>query len=217
MTENIYSNPSGYTEIPWQLSLQWFKTLVLAEVAIAEDSLKQTYSKSSMRQCSYCGQAIPSQGSGKCQNCWRGFEAPQHSDESPEEPSILTEQDAYLIDADSSSLKGIDESEVVALHNFLVDCLRSACIRQLGSGRKIVRVREGLEVTEEWDVHFRNLFKTEPRVLLWPAVKHSMLGNPLAGEVFEWKNIGEEVRKPSSKGKLAGAAALGVLAGFLFG
>lgn len=36
MTDNIYSNPSGYTDIPWQLSVNWFKDKILTEVALIE-------------------------------------------------------------------------------------------------------------------------------------------------------------------------------------
>lgn len=218
MTDNIYSNPSGYTDIPWQLSVQWFKKLVLLEVALAEEAANSNVSDGiEMRRCSFCGQRIPSTGSGKCQSCWRTYQAPKSSKPVDTATSLLSDEEEFLIDADSDQLRGVDEAEVVELHNFLVECLRSACIRQLSLTPNSIHVREGLEVTEEWDIHFKNLFKAQPRVLLWPALKHSMLGNPLTGEVFEWKNIGEEARKPSSKGKLAGAAALGVLAGFLFG
>lgn len=218
MTDNIYSNPSGYTEIPWQLSVQWFKKLVLFEVALAEEALNSNVSDGpEMRRCSFCGQRIPSTGSGKCESCWRGFQAPKSSKPEETVKSLLSDEEEFLIDADSDQLRGVDEGEVVELHNFLVECLRSACIRQLSLTSKSTRVREGLEVTEEWDIHFKNLFNAQPRVLLWPAVKHSMLGNPLAGEVFEWKNVGVEPKKASIRGKVAGAAALGVLAGFLFG
>jgi len=218
LTENIYSNPSGYTDIPWQLSVQWFKSLVLVEVAMAEEALDTSKpSGPEIRRCSFCGQSIPSTGSGKCQSCWRAYKAPKVSEPHEPENSLLSEKDEFLIDAESDQLRGVEESLIVELHNFLVECLRSACIRQLNLTSKPIRVREGLEVSEEWDIHFKNLFKTQPRVLLWPALKHSMLGNPLAGEVFEWKNVGEEAPMPSSKGKLAGAAAIGVLAGLLFG
>jgi len=44
-----------------------------------------------------------------------------------------------------------------------------------------------------------------------------MLGNPLAGEILEWQNIGGQPQKSSTKTKVAGAAAVGLLAGFLFG
>lgn len=204
MTDNIYSNPSGYTDIPWQLSVNWFKDKILTEVALIEYKMAN-------RKCPNCSWVIKTPDAGKCPGCWTSHGAVDT------EFQTLSDYEIELIDADSDSLRGVPERDVVALHNFLVECLRSACVRDVNSGAKSTKVREGLQLTLEWDVHFRNLSKVEPRMLIWPALKHSLLGNPLAGEVFEWQNIGSEPPKVSSKSKLAGAAALGVLAGFLFG
>ena len=69
--------------------------------------------------------------------------------------------------------------------------------------------------------HETRPISADPKTLIWLATKHSMLGNPLAGEVFEWSNVGarannESESTNSNKAKFAGAAALGLLAGFLF-
>lgn len=215
MGENIYSNPSGFTELPWEFSVKWFKDRILDEVKIAENLAEEKLRRETprgYRKCSYCGLRIPSSNAGTCEYCEK---APEQ--EKTDEPKLLSDLETQLIDADSQRLGELGESEVATLHNFLVDCLRSACLRDLSTGKSSLRVREGLEVTVEWDVHFKNLFKAQPKILLWPAVKHSMLGNPLAGEILEWQNIGGQPQKSSTKTKVAGAAAVGLLAGFLFG
>ena len=216
MGENIYSNPSGFTELPWEFSVKWFKDRILHEVAISEEYLRIETPKIGYRTCYYCGAPIPSAIAGTCQVCYTAYkQAP--GQKKTQTSKLLSDLETQLIDADSQRLGELDESAVATLHNFLVDCLRSACLRDLSTGNSSVRVRDGLEVTVEWDVHFKNLFKVQPKILLWPALKHSMLGNPLAGEILEWQNIGGQPQKSSTKTKVAGAAAVGLLAGFLFG
>lgn len=129
---------------------------------------------------------------------------------------LLHEGDYELLTCDPAELERIEQQELVRIHNLLVDNLRSGCNSLVEAGGASVKAREGLVVPREWDAHYCNLWPMQPKLLIWMAVRHAVLGNPLAGEVFEWNNQGAPAAKSSTGGKVAGAAALGILAGFLF-
>lgn len=221
MTSNAYSNASGFTQIPWQYSIHWFKQLVISEAEQIEANLNgaNTYTTSASVDmvggvCFKCGTAIVVERDD-CRVCGHNFETGRPA---PEWQFVLTQDDIDALDTEPSNLGFVNRQELANLHNLTVELLRSACLKLNGSGAETIQVREGLVVTREWDAHFMNLSAAQPQLLLWFAVKHSMLGNPLAGEILEWKNSGSyQTLKPSSGAKLAGAAAVGLLAGFLFG
>ncbi len=115
-------------------------------------------------------------------------------------------------------MKDLEPRELADLHNLLVVTLRSACNEKVNDGGDALEVRDGLGVTGEWDAHFTNLYAAQPKTLIWIALRHAMLGNPLEGEITEWSNNGQKSKSSqNSVGMLAGAGALGLLAGFLWG
>ena len=221
VTDNIYSNPSGFTSIPWQLSNRWFMEKFLVELGALEDALNPVDDEEAgpRRECQYCGASI-TKGATKCSVCYRVVPTKPSKPKKTTRVKLVPEELYPLIEIEPDGLQSFETEHLAELHNLIVDCLRTACLRDL-SRAEIIKVREDLAVSREWDAHFRNLISADPKTLIWLATKHSMLGNPLAGEVFEWSNVGarannESESTNSNKAKFAGAAALGLLAGFLF-
>lgn len=221
MAENIYSNPSGFTEIPWEFSLQYFAGLAIAAIQADEAALNSARPRENHEggpsECENCGMTWKP-GASVCDTCMRPIKASDITSENPNERLVLLAQEDYhLLTCEPSHLQALDEKELVSIHNLLVESLRQACQDLLASGEQPVKVREGLDVPREWDAHYRNLWPTQPKCLIWIAARHAVLGNPLKGELFEWTNTGAKQTKSGVGVKIAGAAAVGVLAGFLFG
>ena len=49
MGENIYLNPSGFTELPWEFSVKWFKDRILDEVAISQEHLPKIHQSAHLK------------------------------------------------------------------------------------------------------------------------------------------------------------------------
>ena len=221
MAENIYSNPSGFTEIPWEFSLQYFAGLAIAAIQADEASLNSARPRKNYEvqpsECEYCGMRLKPEAS-VCDTCMRPIKANGITSENTHERLVLlAEEDYHLLTCEPSHLQALDQKELVSIHNLLVDSLRKACQVLLSAGEQPVKVREGLVVPREWDAHYRNLWPIQPKCLIWIAARHAVLGNPLKGEVFEWSNTGAKETKSDVGVKVAGAAAVGGLAGFLLG
>lgn len=205
MSDSIWSNPSGYTDLPWPYSLNWIKEQVLIEVELIDLAMN------SATKCPTCGWDVLA--SGKCPNCLDSFV------DLSSRASVLPDDYFTYLDCSPDKLRQLAEVELLELHNLVVELVRSACVRDLRASKNQVKVREGLLVSREWEFHFSNLHKEQPQILLWMALKHAMVGNPLAGELFEWNNLewSPNIENARGNGKLVGAAAIGLLAGLLFG
>lgn len=210
---NIYSNPNGRPNIIWTDSHQWFANRVIQEndrfgATVIEQKFTDRYVT-----CGNCGYDWVERESQVCKNCHAAILRAEG----------VAEFDELLrsaLQVETVGLESLPREELVEVHNEIVELLRTASIRDVETGIATVEVRKGLKLSREWDVHYQVLYEQNPRTLLWVALKHSLLGNPLAGEVDEWANSSEniEVLRSSGSGKkLAGAAAVGLLAGFLFG
>jgi len=221
VSENIYSNPSGFTEIPWEFSVEYFAGLAIGVIQAKESELNvvkpNTNSTGKPLECEFCGSRLKLNATA-CVACMKPTKTRNKTFSDTHEPRVLlAEEDYHLLTCDPAQLQSLDQSELVRIHNISVDALRRACQRLLAAGEQPVKVREGLVVPREWDAHYCNLWPIQPKYLIWMAARHAVLGNPLKGEVFEWNNVGAQQTKSSTGGKIAGAAAIGVLAGFLFG
>lgn len=220
MSENIYSNPSGFTDVPWEISVQFFIGVAIGVIQAREDELNESHSDTSMsgefRNCPYCGVRLNASAT-RCVTCMYELKpfVPTSSGQK-KRVLLLSEADYRFLNCEPGVLESLDQDDLIRIHNLLVDSLRIGCQRLASSDANALQVREGLIVSKEWDAHYRNLWPEQPKYLIWMAAKHAVLGNPLAGEVFEWNNQGSPVAKVSTGGKVAGAAALGILAGFLF-
>ena len=220
VSENIYSNPSGFTNIPWEFSLEYFTALAISAIQKREvllDSQQSTVFIAPLkRECPSCGADIDEKLTF-CPVCSRASSPASGTPQPERKPvKLLHEADYELLTCDPSELERKDQHELVRIHNVLVDNLRRGCSSLVEAGGPSVKVREGLVVPREWDAHYSNLWPEQPKCLIWMAARHAVLGNPLAGEVFEWNNQGAAATKVNTGGKVAGAAALGILAGFLF-
>ena len=220
MSENIYSNPSGFTDVPWEISVQFFIGVAIGVIQAREDELNESYSYEAMsgefRNCPYCGVRLKA-SVNTCVTCMYKLKpfVPTSSGQA-KRVLLLSEEDYKFLNCEPGVLESLDQDDLIRIHNLLVDSLRIGCQMLASSDANALQVREGLIVSKEWDAHYRNLWPEQPKYLIWMAARHAVLGNPLAGEVFEWNNQGSPVAKVSTGGKVAGAAALGILAGFLF-
>jgi hypothetical protein len=219
VSENIYSNPSGFTDVPWEISIQFFMGVAIGVIQAREDELNESHSDTSMagefRNCPYCGVRLNASAT-RCVSCMYELKPVVITSSDQEEKVLLSDSDYEFLNCDPGLLESLDQEDLIRIHNLLVDSLRMGCQMLASSDANAMKVREGLIVSKEWDAHYRNLWPEQPKYLIWMAARHAVLGNPLAGEVFEWNNQGSPVAKVSTGGKVAGAAALGILAGFLF-
>ena len=173
-------------------------------------------SPSEFSECRYCRAQVRASAT-RCDSCYYDLEPlVQTAPREQERVVFLEESDYKFLDCDPQLLEQLDKDELVRIHNLLVEALRRGCQMLVRADPNPVLVRQGLVVSKEWDAHYRNLWPLQPKFLIWMAVRHAVLGNPLAGEVFEWNNQGTPAAKSNTGGKVAGAAALGILAGFLF-
>lgn len=221
MSENIYSNPSGFTDIPWQFSVEYFAGLAIGIIQTKEHELNLANQSKATGgkplECEFCGTRMRADAT-TCITCMKPVSSRKRNVGAAHKPVVLlASEDYHLLTCDAGELQKIDENELVRIHNVLVDALRRACQGLLAAGEQPVKVRDGLVVPREWDAHYCNLWPIQPKCLIWMAARHAVLGNPLKGEVFEWSNVGSQQTKAGAGGKIAGAAAIGVLAGFLFG
>lgn len=92
-----------------------------------------------------------------------------------------------ILNSDAETLKLIDLSVVIEVHNFAVLVLRYMCNEELKKAQR-VNVRDGLTIPRDWQTHFENLLACNSPVLLLAVLQHAFSGNPLAGEIYEWDN-----------------------------
>jgi hypothetical protein len=202
---NMYSNGAGERILGPEISIEWFVGIVRDYYLRLESDLDSDL--------------------GQWKETVRTFRALYGEDEKfwprnlggPPTSLLPTEEDLSLLMAPLSKIKKVPHQNLLEIHNFAVDGLRQELQIELQTSSKTVKVREGLSVPLEWDAHYRILHESQPEVLIWLAVRHAFVGNPLAGEVLEWSPSVPNTRKAAQSTKLLGAAALGAVAALLLG
>jgi hypothetical protein len=202
---NMYSNGAGAPILGPDVSIEWFVGIVRDYSLRLESNLNSEL--------------------GMWRESFRTFTALYGEDKQfwprdlgePPPTSVPTEVDLSLLTAPVSKIKKISHQRLLEIHNFAVNGLREELQIELQSNSKTVKVREGLIVPLEWDAHYRILHESQPEVLIWLAVRHAFVGNPLAGEVLEWSPSVADGRKTRQSTKLIGAAAIGAVAALLLG
>ena len=128
---------------------------------------------------------------------------------------------------EASDLKNVDLPLVVEVHNYSVLAIRHMLGDEIGalnyqrSGvSEKVKVRDGLVIPRDWQVHYENLLQSNSPRLILAVMQHAFSGNPLSGELYEWSNVKSGFfgrQNPSTKRAIVGASVIGAAAALLFG
>ena len=124
-----------------------------------------------------------------------------------------------ILKSDATSLKSLDLSLLVEVHNYSVLALRHICDQDVRKMEK-VKVREGLIIPRDWQVHYENLLQSESPLLVLAVMQHVFTGNPLAGELYEWDNQKGGLFGGNSRNvgrTIIGASVIGAAAALLLG